>query len=65
MVSSAAEEPDAVLPAVAGNRGEFVQYIPCVLLGGLAVAVPDRRHKFLLRHLQICLRPRGCRLGFR
>ena len=51
IVSSAAQQPDAVLAVVAGYRGEFVQYPPFVLLGCLSVPVPDRRHKFLLRHL--------------
>ena len=45
------QQPDAVLTVMAGYRGEFVQYPPFVLLGCLLVPVPDRRHKFLLRHL--------------
>ena len=51
IVSSAAQQPDAVLTVMAGYRSEFVQYPPFVLLGCLLVPVPDRRHKFLLRHL--------------
>ena len=51
IVSSAAQQPDAVLAMVAGYRSEFVQYPPFVLLGCLSVPVPDCRHKFLLRHL--------------
>ena len=51
IVGSAAQQPDAVLAMVAGYRGEFVQNPPFVLLGCLLVPVPDRVHKFLLRHL--------------
>ena len=49
--SSATQQPDAVLAMVAGYRSEFAEYPPFVLLGCLSVPVPDRRHKFLLRHL--------------
>ena len=45
------QQPDAVLAMVAGYRGEFVENPPFALLGSLLVPVPDRRHKFLLRHL--------------
>ena len=45
------QQPDAVLAMVAGYRSEFVENPPFVPLGCLLVPVPDRRHKFLLRHL--------------
>ena len=51
IAGSATQQPDAVLAMVAGYRSEFAEYPPFVLLGCLLVPVPDRRHKFLLRHL--------------
>ena len=51
IVGSPTQQPDAVLPVVSGYRGEFVENPPFVLLGCLLVSVPDRCHKFLLRHL--------------
>ena len=51
LASSAAQQPDAVLAVVAGYRSESVENPPFVLLGRLLVSVPDRCHKFILRHL--------------
>ncbi len=51
IVSSTAQQPDAVLAVVTGYRSEFVQNPPFVLLGCPLVPIPDRRHKFLPRHL--------------
>ena len=51
IVAGLTQQPDAVLAMVAGYRSEFVENLPFVLLGCLLVSVPDRCHKFLLRHL--------------
>ena len=51
IVGSPTQQPDAVLPVVAGYRSEFVENPPFVLLACLLVSVPDRCHKFLLCHL--------------
>ena len=40
-VGGAAQQPDAVPAVVAGYLGEFVQYLPSVLLGCLLVPVPE------------------------
>ena len=50
IVAGLTQQPDAVLAVVAGYRSEFVENPPFVLLGCLLVSVPDRCHKFLLRH---------------
>ena len=51
IVGSAAQQPETVLTVVAGYYSEFVQYPAFVPLGCLLVPIPDRCHKFLLRHL--------------
>ena len=51
IVAGLTQQPDAVLAMVADYRSEFVENPPFVLLGRLPVSVPDRCHKFLLRHL--------------
>ena len=40
IVGSPTQQPDAVLPVVAGYRGEFVENPPFVLLGRLPVSGP-------------------------
>ena len=51
IVGSLTQQPEAVLAVVTGYRSEFVENPPFVLLERLPVSVPDRCHKFLLRHL--------------